>query len=120
MSLVTAPLPRRPESVGAARLLVAEHVTALSASRRLDAAVLVSELVTNALRHGTGAITLRVRDDPNVLWVEVADEGSGTLTVNRAPGADGGWGLHIVDELADEWGTHGGSTRVWFTMAATS
>jgi hypothetical protein len=35
-----------------------------------------------------------------------------------AGGEPGGWGLWIVDELAERWGLAQGSTRVWFGMPA--
>ncbi len=31
----------------------------------------------------------------------------------------GGWGLHLVEELTDDWGVHEGSTHVWFEIDRT-
>jgi hypothetical protein len=44
------------------------------------------------------------------------DEGHGDVTMAATPGAAGGRGLRVVDELADSWGARKGSTRVWFRV----
>ena len=77
---------------------------------------MVSELVTNALVHGIGTITLRIDVEPAALRVEVSDEGNVALAPSPTPGAHGGWGLRIVDQLADDWGVLEGSTKVWFRL----
>jgi anti-sigma regulatory factor (Ser/Thr protein kinase) len=83
-------------------------------------ALAVSELTTNAVVHGRGRITLTVGATDDRVRVAVEDEG-GTEPLIQAPGtvggvAGGGWGLRIVDTIADRWGTesrdHG--TVVWF------
>jgi anti-sigma regulatory factor (Ser/Thr protein kinase) len=113
---LTATLPRSPDSVAVARRLVERHAAGLTAGRREDAGLMVSELATNALRHGDGAVTLRMVVAPDALIVEVADEGRSSVAISPSPGASGGWGLRIVDELADDWGATVGSTRVWFQV----
>lgn len=117
MTAFTTDLPRAPESVRAARQLVAIHVTGLSETRLADACLMVSELVANALIHGRGAITLRITPGRDRVTIEVADEGHGNVAIAPAPGASGGWGLRVVDELADGWGARQGSTRVWFEVS---
>jgi anti-sigma regulatory factor (Ser/Thr protein kinase) len=77
---------------------------------------MVSELATNALRHGQGTVTIRIVVALDSLTVEVADEGHGAVAIAPAPGASGGWGLRIVDALADGWGASVGTTRVWFRV----
>jgi serine/threonine-protein kinase RsbW len=77
---------------------------------------MVSELTTNALRHGHGEVTIRIIVAADALTVEVADEGHGAVAIAPVPGASGGWGLRIVAELADGWGASAGSTRVWFRV----
>ena len=109
-------LPRALESVRAARQLVDEHATGLTLQRRHDATVLVSELVTNALCHGRGEISLRIAHEPTALLIEVADEGDGKVEVSPTPGPFGGWGLRVIDELANSWGSQAGSTRVWVRL----
>jgi anti-sigma regulatory factor (Ser/Thr protein kinase) len=83
--------------------------------------LLVSELVTNAVRHGRGMITLTAALSHDRLRVEVIAEGSGF-----APALDehefeniGGWGLQIVDAEASRWGLRGGDTHVWFELDAS-
>jgi anti-sigma regulatory factor (Ser/Thr protein kinase) len=94
--------------------------------RRLrDVRLLVSELVTNAVRHaGLKAgdrIGLLVHLRDSGLRVEVSDPGTGFEL--RAPEPDparaSGWGLYLVDELADRWGMDRGGrggTRIWFEL----
>ena len=86
-----------------------------------NAKLLASELVTNAVKYGTGPVRLEVEsDDPNHMKVEVIDDGVGFVPVARdRPTTEvGGWGLHLVEELSDAWGVHEGSTHVWFELSA--
>jgi anti-sigma regulatory factor (Ser/Thr protein kinase) len=114
--MVDQELTRSPASAGIARQLVNEHTAMLRPQQREDAALLVSELVNNALLHGIGAIRLRIDVEPDGVRVEVSDQGNVAVAPNPTPGAHGGWGLRIVDQLADEWGVLDGSTRVWFRL----
>jgi anti-sigma regulatory factor (Ser/Thr protein kinase) len=71
-----------------------------------DVELLVSELVSNAVRHGSGPIRLRLFSEGPTLRVEVVDGGGRRpLTPAGAPQA-GGIGLHLVDQLTDSWGLH--------------
>ncbi len=88
----------------------------LPPDRLSDARLLVTELVTNGVLHGEGDIRLRMDASSEALRVEVADEGHGFRSVCRAPDRDGGWGLGIVEALADRWGVFAGSTHVWFEI----
>ena len=108
--------------MGGARDAVLEHAAGLPTSSREDLQLLVSEVVTNAVRHGGGvegrAIILRVIEGRELLRVEVTDDGEGFERTTPTPRADGGWGLFFVDKLASRWDvelTEGG-TRVWFEM----
>ncbi|HEX2085648.1 MAG TPA: ATP-binding protein [Solirubrobacteraceae bacterium] len=87
--------------------------------RRLDDLRLVlSELVTNAVVHGTGpTIDVRLTADGPVVAGEVVDEGDG-FTVPPPPSLDapGGRGLAIVGALSRSWGVERGSTHVWFEL----
>jgi signal transduction histidine kinase len=82
------------------------------------AALLVSELVTNAVRHGEGKIRLQVDLDDDRLFVEVIDDGRGLEDVIRGRRFENveGWGLRIVDRSASRWGAHEGTTHVWFEL----
>jgi anti-sigma regulatory factor (Ser/Thr protein kinase) len=116
MSAHSTSLPRSPDSIRVARRLVGIHATMLEARQREDAMLMVSELVSNALMHGSGSISLWIDDAADGLHVEVSDQGNVTLAPSPMPGAHGGWGLRIVDQLADDWGVREGSTKVWFRL----
>ena len=89
--------------------------------------LLVSELVTNVVRHTNGrrsiaASDMRVRMYPDRVRVEVRDDGPGFPSANasaeKEPGS--GWCLFLVDELADEWGIESGVQNcVWFELTRT-
>jgi anti-sigma regulatory factor (Ser/Thr protein kinase) len=86
-----------------------------------DAALLVSEVVSNSVRHaGLGdsdAIEVRVRGGRSMLHVDVIDPGPGFEPEVR-PRTDGGWGLWLLDQIATRWGVERGDrTRVWFDLA---
>jgi anti-sigma regulatory factor (Ser/Thr protein kinase) len=84
------------------------------------ARVVVSELVTNALQHGNGEITLRVVMD-GTLRIEVTDSAVRSMAELREPDENGGRGLHIVDAHALAWGcTPDGTFKtVWAVLEAT-
>jgi anti-sigma regulatory factor (Ser/Thr protein kinase) len=110
-----------PEAAAEARHALAD--IALSDDRERDVRLLVSELVTNAVRHANlgpaDAILLVIDLEDSVLRVEVHDPGGGF--VPRAPAPDparpSGWGLYLVEELADRWGVDSDErTLVWFEV----
>jgi serine/threonine-protein kinase RsbW len=89
-----------------------------------DARILVSELVTNSVRHGSpapdGSIELLAERRAGVLRLEVIDAGGRTFpeVQPRDPGRPSGWGLYLVERLAKRWGASTGSgTRVWCELA---
>lgn len=89
--------------------------------RHDDVVLVVSELVANALLHGTGAPLLRVAAAPSRLRIEVMDRNPVLPTV-RSPGpTGGGLGLTVVELLAAEWGAdqRDGGKVVWCEMAPT-
>ena len=116
MTTVTRDLSRSAASARVARDLVKSHTAMLGSRRREDAVLMVSELVSNALLHGTGEIRLRIEANGDGVRVEVSDQGNVAVAPSPTPGAHGGWGLRIVDELADGWGVLEGSTKVWFRV----
>jgi len=84
--------------------------------------LIVSELVTNALRHGAEGeqIDLAVTPKPEFLCVQVTDNGPGLAPRPRALDTDdeGGFGLYFVEQLARRWGVtrENRRTRVWFEL----
>jgi anti-sigma regulatory factor (Ser/Thr protein kinase) len=87
--------------------------------------LLVSELVTNSIRHVTGSeqpVVLAVRIAARTVRVEVHDGGSGFKPGKPEPrGADGGFGLFLVERMASRWGVDTGEgTRVWFELDLAS
>ncbi|MFI1996181.1 ATP-binding protein [Actinoplanes sp. NPDC020271] len=69
------------------------------------AAVVVSELVTNAVRHGGGCIALHVEAHDQQVVVSVAD-GSSVVPRRRDPDDVGGRGIALIEALADGWTVH--------------
>ena len=112
-------LPRSEEAPEIARGRVVQRFARELDRRELEnAQLLTSELVTNAVMHGRGAIELSAVLDEDRLLVEVTDDGEGfepTLR-KRALDAVGGNGLNIVDVIASRWGIHEGSSQVWFEL----
>jgi anti-sigma regulatory factor (Ser/Thr protein kinase) len=113
-------LPRSDDAPGLARhALESAFARKMSRVRLADALVVVSELVTNALVHGEGKIVLKADLRGSSLKVEVVDEGTGNAPeVRPESGADGGWGLRIVDSIAHRWGAFEGTTHVWADLPA--
>lgn len=89
-----------------------------------DARLVVSELVTNSLRHGglPDAATVRIFADltDHMLRLEVEDAGTAGAVTRRAPNRNhgGGFGLNIIDALAARWGVQRDrGTLVWVELA---
>ncbi|MEN8651149.1 SpoIIE family protein phosphatase [Streptomyces sp. 21So2-11] len=113
-------LPREPRSVGRARELARAQLVTWHLEDLVDTCeLLVSELVTNALRYGEGEIRLRLLRD-RTLVCEVWDGGLVQPRRRRARVTDeGGRGLQLVGLLSAAWGsrrTPRGKT-VWFELA---
>jgi anti-sigma regulatory factor (Ser/Thr protein kinase) len=116
--------PADPGAVRAARTAVRNRLAAWRLDGLADiAALLVSELVTNSLRHATGPIGVRlVRPEGvgGVLLVEVSDP-LPDLPRERVADLDdeSGRGLQLVAHAADRWGTRPGTTgkTVWFELS---
>jgi anti-sigma regulatory factor (Ser/Thr protein kinase) len=88
-----------------------------------DIRLLVSELVTNSVRHsGTASgasVRLTVASRGRSVRVEVIDAGRGFDPKPRTKPRDeaGGWGLHLVERIASRWGvTKSRGARVWFEI----
>jgi anti-sigma regulatory factor (Ser/Thr protein kinase) len=114
-------LPTADSSPKEARVLLRERFgEKLPANSLYDLLTVVSELVTNAVRHGDGGtIGLAVAVGSNRVRGEVQNRGEGmveALPVDHT--RHGGLGLHIVDAIADCWNVKGdGLTRVSFELS---
>ncbi|MEU8617276.1 SpoIIE family protein phosphatase [Streptomyces sp. NPDC048623] len=118
--VATWDLPSDPVAVGRARELAR---TQLSAWELDDAAftteLVVSELVTNAIRYGSPPVQLRLIRDTSLIC-EVSDTSSASPHLRRARVFDeGGRGLLIVAQLTDRWGSrHTGTGKtIWAEQA---
>jgi anti-sigma regulatory factor (Ser/Thr protein kinase) len=115
-----ARLPRDRSCPAVARRLLEGHAREDLDDRQAEAALLiVSELATNALTHGAGAIVLTVSRHGDSLRIEVFDEGrpEGFGVVPEGERRVGGRGLFIVDQLARGWGATAGTGHVWAELA---
>jgi anti-sigma regulatory factor (Ser/Thr protein kinase) len=104
-----------------AREAFAEFDHGLTTQRRQDAELLLSELVSNAVKYGDGRdLRVHFERDEGRFRTEVVDQGDGFIRKLRDPKdvhTAGGWGLPLVETLSDRWGAHAGSTHVWFEIA---
>jgi two-component sensor histidine kinase len=124
MSMREAKLLFGPEPTAAAmgRRVLDGLSDGLEPTRLDDARLLLTELIANAIQHGNldGAdlISVVLRRRADAVVVEVADPGDGVPVVVE-PGSGNGWGLTLLERLADEWGLeprpHGG-TLAWFRL----
>ena len=112
-----------PEAAAEARNALADVLSALPDGRERDVRLLVSELVTNAVRHAnldaSDVIVLVIEAEDRVLRVEVHDPGGGFVPTAPSPdpARPSGWGLYLVAELADRWGVNSDDrTLVWFEL----
>jgi two-component sensor histidine kinase len=108
----------------AARRAVVDGDGDLPSAVREDVLLLVTELVTNAVRHGgaddDGSVRVELRRWPQRVRVEVVDSGTDVTPVRPRLSRDetGGWGLVLVDHIAARWGVGRGASRtcVWFEI----
>src|SRR6059058_5094046 len=111
-----------PYAVTAARLALADLESHLGPSVAFDVRLLVSELVTNSVQHAQvsedDSIVLAVRFSVETVRAEVHDNGPGFEPPATPPpnDADAGWGLFLVEQLADAWGVGDGGRGVWFEI----
>jgi anti-sigma regulatory factor (Ser/Thr protein kinase) len=119
----TRSLSAAPPAVAEARRWVASVAEAyLQGDQAEKLRLVISELVTNALRHGSESerIDLAVTPKPEFLCVQVTDDGPGLVPRPRAleTEAEGGFGLFFVEQLTRRWGVtrENKRTRVWFEL----
>jgi anti-sigma regulatory factor (Ser/Thr protein kinase) len=121
----TQQLGRDLDNVGLARdwLTRSLHAgTTLSDERIGEAAVMVSELVTNVIRHTRCSPTVTLHRSRSEVRLEVFDDAGGQAPVMRPidPLREGGNGVRIVDAFASSWGVRrcaGSRKAVWFAVA---
>ncbi len=116
-------LAREPASVAEARASLSALKEAVHPATFKTLRLLVSELVTNSVRHRTGA-----RSAPIELWVDASKERVRVEVADREPrfspaprhaGSDqgSGWGLYLVAVFSDRWGTEMSERLgVWFEL----
>jgi anti-sigma regulatory factor (Ser/Thr protein kinase) len=132
--LVDLRLPPEPTSPAQARRALHPLEDRLDDDVLFTLRLLISELVTNSVRHARlsreQVIRVRVLFGPWSVRVEVLDDGWGfPLPDPRPPGPSwqyignrdlewpGGWGLSILDSIADSWGiVRDDRTVVWFEL----
>ncbi|MDQ2796988.1 MAG: ATP-binding protein [Actinomycetota bacterium] len=114
-----------PDAPRAARRFVVEHAEILPPELIEDAELLVSELVSNAVRYGRPAIMVIITLEPPLVGVSVRDEGE--MIPSASPtsvptSAVSGRGLVIVDRLSSAWGVTPADPppgkTVWFRLDA--
>jgi anti-sigma regulatory factor (Ser/Thr protein kinase) len=116
-------LPHAATSIADARRALEPLGSAVDPNTFETLRLLVSELVTNSVRHSGAAsdadIELSVRASRERIRAEICDDGDGFEAAVREDEADeeSGWGLHLVEVLSDRWGARGnGRTCVWFEL----
>lgn len=118
---VTLQLPGNMEAAAQARRALARLRGDIDPPLMETLRLLVTELVTNAVRHaGAESVVLRVLVGRNAVWTEVTDRGPGFEPAHTGrPRQDrSGWGLFLVERMAHRWGVNhdGGATKVWFEL----
>jgi hypothetical protein len=116
-----ATFPESAQTAQVVRRWIRQNSHGLERALREDTVLLATELVTNAVRHGRGEVTVRLWPGPDVVRVEVSDANPH----RPEPGgydldAEDGRGLLIVGALGSRWGTAplpgGAGKTVWFEL----
>jgi serine/threonine-protein kinase RsbW len=114
-------LPPSPTAAAQARRYLDGHlVSRLPEATATNLKLVVTELVTNAVVHGAGEVTVRLQVLDDAVRVEVIDAGTRSApAIRREAWADGGFGLRIVEAPTSRWGVFDGSTHVWAELPRT-
>ena len=113
-------LSSAPSAGGIARAALREHFAGgLRRATFADLELVVSELVTNAVEHGSGTIQVEVSHSVREVRGTVSDRGSGFdyELLDFGDTQESGRGLAIVNALVSHWGIRRGSTQVWFAIS---
>ena len=121
MKVVTTSLGAEAKNVREARRFVERTLADWELPELSElAALLASELVTNAILHAHSGVQLSISLADDRVRVDVRDEGDGEpARRDTVVGATSGRGLTLVDTLALDWGVvgHGLGKSVWFELA---
>ncbi|HEX4720513.1 MAG TPA: ATP-binding protein [Thermoleophilaceae bacterium] len=126
MSSLSLELPATSHAPARARALVREAArqTGVTDDDRWRVEMIVTELVTNAVKHGPGGpVEIAISAGGNGVRGEIGDPGPGihgSRLVRRRATEEGGRGLFLVDALSDSWGLSGDRSRVWFEVAPSA
>src|SRR3954452_22370254 len=77
-----------------------------------DVRLVASELVTNAVRHGTGEIRLDAQSTRDTVSMQIYDRGAGFIPRRRSQAS----GLAQVEAVCERWGVGPGTTNVWCVL----
>jgi anti-sigma regulatory factor (Ser/Thr protein kinase) len=125
VSTVDVALEPVADSIPRARDALERLRPQLGDQRLEDLRLVVSELVTNSVRHANldadDRIVLRVEARRDVIRVEIHDRGPGFEAVATPASMyqESGWGLYLISQIADRWGvsTDTDGTTVWLEIA---
>jgi anti-sigma regulatory factor (Ser/Thr protein kinase) len=115
-------VPASPEAGATFRQAVRSLETYFGPGQAEEAELLVTELATNGVKHasceGVPRLTLDASIEDHCLHVSVQDRGRGFYPKTRRRGRSepGGWGLMLVESIADRWGVEREPTTVWFEL----
>jgi anti-sigma regulatory factor (Ser/Thr protein kinase) len=117
-------IPGGTGAAATARRTVTSIEAGLPLRVRHRVAIVLSELIANAVQHGGAGpseeVEVRVASTPQRLRVEVIDPGWGdSEPPPRIQHPDGGYGLLLVEHLSDDWGreaTDSGGSLAWFEL----
>jgi anti-sigma regulatory factor (Ser/Thr protein kinase) len=108
---LTLDLPRHLSAESIARRELARWFKRRACDVLVDDVQLVaSELVTNAVRHGVGAIRLDAQSTRDTVSMQIHDRGAGFAVARRRRQTSG---LAMVDAVCERWGVGPGATNVW-------
>jgi len=118
-----AEVPNRPDSAPAARAFLARLLDGWGIADDVidDAALLTGELMANAVRSGSGVVTLKIEADNGLLHVGVHDDEEALPEGDRTGTSQlEGSGLWIVQSVAQDWGSdescEDSGKTVWFEL----
>ena len=125
MDAISLSLPAVPSSATAARSEVTQRLAQRITNGALeDVRLLLTELITNALRHSgmtsDDQIEVKAELSDGTVRIEVHDAGLDGPVEIRKPGVrGGGYGLFLVEHLTNQWGVEQlNGTTVWAELSA--